>query len=261
MEKFGIYYILLIMNNINISFLISLLAGLSTIIGYLFLYLKPKNTNKFIAISLTFSATIMVLISLFELIPDGFFYLNNKYGLFLSIIILIFMIIIGNFINTSINNRIVKKYSNSSNLYRVGVLNMIALMLHNLPEGILTFLSSTVDINLGIKMSLAIMLHNIPEGLAISVPIYYGTKSKIKAFTNTLISGLSEPLGALLAYLFLYKYMSNLLISLILLFVAGIMISISLNDILEEANKYSKKSLLIGFILALFIFIITNVFL
>lgn len=245
--------------NIFISFLISLLAGLSTIIGYCILYLKPKNINKFIGISLSFSATIMILLSLFELIPDGFFYLKINYGLFLSIILLILMIIIGNIINSTINKKIIHKYSNTNNLYRVGVLSMIALMIHNLPEGILTFLSSTVDINLGLKMSLAIMLHNIPEGLAISVPIYYGTKSKKKAFLNTLISGLSEPIGALLAYLFLYKYMSNTLISIILLFVAGIMISISINDIFEEAKKYNKKSLVLGTVSAILIFIITNI--
>ena len=104
----------------------------------------------------------------------------------------------------------------------------------------------------------AITIHNIPEGIAIAVPIYYSTGSRGKAVINTLISGLSEPIGALLAYLFLYKYMSNFLISIILLFVAGIMISISINDIFDEARKYSNKYILIGFILGVIMIVVTQ---
>lgn len=245
-------------NNILIPFLISLFAGLSTIIGYFFIYAKPRNIPKFIGVSLSFSASIMLLISVLELIPDGFFFLKSKYNLFLAILMLILMILIGYGINISINKKISEKGFNSSNLYRVGILSMIALLIHNLPEGILTFLSSSVNINLGLKMSIAIMLHNIPEGIAIAVPIYYGSGSKSKAFINTLVSGFSEPLGAIIAYLFLYKYMSNTLISIVLLFVAGIMISISINDIFKEAEKYSKKYILIGFILGLVMILLTE---
>ena len=131
---------------------------------------------------------------------------------------------------------------------------MIALMLHNLPEGILTFLSSMIDIKLGLKLSFAIMLHNIPEGIAIAVPIYYATRNKSKAIRATFISGLSEPLGAILAWIFLRNYINNFIISIILLFVAGLMISISINDIFEEANKYSRKNILIGIILSIILF-------
>ena len=261
MENIGVFIILFIMNNILLAFLISSIAGLSTIIGYLFLYLNVKNINNFIGISLSFSASIMILISIFELIPEGFFYIKYKYNIILAIFLLIIMVIIGNKIVKLIDNKIKNKYIDSSNLYRVGILSMIALIIHNLPEGILTFLSTSIDVRLGIKMAIAIMLHNIPEGLAISVPIYYGTKSKKKAFINTFISGLSEPLGALIAYLFLYKYLSNTLISIILSFVAGIMISISINDILQEANKYHKKNLILGSLIATFMFLLTNILL
>ncbi|UKI28796.1 MAG: hypothetical protein L6V78_08070 [Clostridium sp.] len=92
------------------------------------------------------------------------------------------------------------------------------------------------------------MLHNIPEGIAIAIPIYYSTSSKSKAFFNTFISGLSEPLGAILAYIFLYRYMSNILISIILLMTASIMISISINDIFKETEKYNKSSVIKGII-------------
>lgn len=245
------------MNNTLIPFLISMLAGLSTLIGCLFIYIKPKNIDKFIGISLSFSATIMILISILELLPEGFFYLNNEYGLLFSILILVSMLLIGYIINIYINKKINK--TSNSNLYKVGILSMIALMIHNLPEGILTFLTSTIDLKLGLKLSLAIMMHNIPEGIAIAVPIYYSTNSKYKAIKNTLISGLSEPLGALLAYLFLYRFISNTMISIILLFVAGIMISISINDIFEEARNYSNKHTIIGFILGLIFILFSQI--
>ena len=246
-----------IMNNILISFIICVLSGLSTLIGYLFIYIKPKNINKFIGISLSFSATIMILISLIELIPDGFKYLSDKYSFIFSFIILLFMIITSYIINVFINKSINKR--SNSNLYKIGILSMIALMIHNLPEGILTFLTSSVDIKLGLKLALAIMMHNIPEGIAIAVPIYYSTGSKYKAFKNTLLSGFSEPIGALLSYLFLYKFISNTMIGVILLFVSGIMITISINDIFEEARKYSNKCILLGFIMGLIFIILTKI--
>ena len=89
---------------------------------------------------------------------------------------------------------------------------MIAIILHNVPEGIATFISSSKDISLGISLAIAITLHNIPEGISISIPIYYSTKSKFKALLYTFISGVSEPIGALIAYLFLSKYINDFII-------------------------------------------------
>ena len=246
-------------NNFLIPFIVSFIAGLSTLIGCFFIYIKPKNINCFIGISLSFSAMIMILISLFELIPEGFFYFENKYGIFNSIIILIIMLFVGYIINILINKSINKSSIESSNLYRVGVLSMIALIIHNLPEGIITFLTSSVNIELGLKLGIAIMMHNIPEGIAIAVPLYYSLGSRKKSFISVFLSGLSEPFGALIAYLFLYKFISDTMISFILLFVAGIMISISINDIFEEAHKYCGKYTFIGIFLAFFLFFITEI--
>lgn len=241
---------------IILPLLISFIAGLSTVIGSLLIFLKPKNINNYIGSSLAFSASIMMLLSVAELIPEGFIYLEYKFNFLVATIILLLMLFIGNYLSKSINKKIIKQKEINSNLYRVGVLSMIALMLHNLPEGILTFLSSMIDIELGIKLGIAIMLHNIPEGIAIAVPIYYATKNKRKAIKATFISGLSEPLGAILAWIFLRNFINNFIISLILLFVAGLMISISINDIFDEANKYSRKSIIIGIGLAVILFIL-----
>ena len=241
------------MNNFYIPFLITFLAGISTTIGYFFIYLKPKNVNGFIGFSLAFSGSIMFFISLFELIPDGFFYLLKEYNLIIATIVLLGMLIIGNLIIKRFTSK-----NNSNSLEKIGILSMIGLMIHNMPEGILTFLSSTININLGIKLSVAIMLHNIPEGIAIAIPTYYGTNNKSRAFIYTLISGFAETIGAVVAYLFLYRFLSNLLISLILLFVSGIMVSISFNEIFKEVEKYNKKNIVLGTLLGLFVVILTE---
>jgi len=138
---------------------------------------------------------------------------------------------------------------------------MIALMLHNLPEGIVTFLSSYQNIELGIKISIAIMLHNIPEGISIAVPIYYATNDRKKAVKKTLISGLAEPLGAILAFLFLRNVITNTMIGFILLLVAGIMITLAIHELLPKALKYNEnKYILLGFGIGILLLLINHIY-
>ena len=142
---------------------------------------------------------------------------------------------------------IIKRETKKEDLYRLGILNMIVLIFHNMPEGIATFLSSYQDLSLGIKLAIAIMLHNIPEGISIAVPIYYATGSKKLAFRNAFISGMAEPLGALLALVFLKNYISEMMISIILIIVAGLMITLSIQELLPESLKYKEnKALYLG---------------
>ncbi len=249
------------MNKILLSFIISLIAGLSTIIGSLFTYFKPKNINRFIGISLSFSGTIMIAISILELIPEGFIYLNNNYNLILAIFSLIGTFLLSKWLVNQINNKIIKREGEKSSLYKIGILNIIALMIHNLPEGILTFLTTSINTRLGLKIALAIILHNIPEGIAISIPIYYSTYSHKKSVVGTLLSGLSEPLGALLAYIILYRFINNTIISIILIFVGSIMITVSIDEIFQELNKYKLIDILIGTITGIIISILTIILL
>ena len=250
------------MNNFYYAFLISTIAGLSTMLGCLFIFIKVKNINRFLSISLSFSAMVMMLISIFDLIPHSFFYLLLKHkfnGLILSIVVFIIGILLIKFSNYIIN-RLEEK---GSSLYKLGIISAIVLMLHNIPEGIITFLTSSNDLKLGLKVAIAITLHNIPEGICIGVPIYYSTHKVGKAIKTTLISGLSEPLGAILAYLFLYKYINNTILNVIFILVAGIMISLAINDILKESLKYSNKNnkyIYVGFIIGIIFFIISLLF-
>ncbi|MBQ6840752.1 MAG: ZIP family metal transporter [Bacilli bacterium] len=136
---------------------------------------------------------------------------------------------------------------------------MVTLILHNLPEGIITFLSSYTNLGLGIKLSIAIAMHNIPEGVAIAVPIYYSTGSKKEAILKTTLSGLSEPIGALIAYIFLSKYITSNMIAIILIIVSGLMITLAIEQMLPEALKYKEnKYIYFGIILGIIVIIINT---
>lgn len=128
----------------------------------------------------------------------------------------------------------------SNKLYKLGIISIIALVLHNIPEGITTFISSSVNMKLGIVLALSIALHNIPEGISIAIPIYYSTKKMSKAFVYTLISGFSELLGAILAYIFLAKYINFFSLAIILAITSGIMIHISIYELIPNAFSYKK---------------------
>ena len=235
--------------NTNIySFIITTRAGLSTLFGLIPCFLKNKNQDKVIIASLSFSAGVMLIISLFSLIPESLNLFTYKFKLFPSTIILSIFIVLGIIFSMTIDQKIEKTVSNNS-LYKLGLISVIALMLHNIPEGITTFISSTVDTKLGFILALSIALHNIPEGISIAIPIYYSTKNIKKAFIYTLISGFSELLGAILAFLFLSKYINNLTLGIILSLTAGIMIHISIYELIPNALLYKNNKVTIIFFL------------
>lgn len=240
---------------ISIPLLLSLIAGLSTLIGGFLILFKIKNINKFIVISLSFSISIMILISLFDLLPNSVSLLLNKYNS-VGIILVILTFLLGYLTIYLITN----KLENESSLYKIGILSMISLMVHNFPEGIAVFMSSFVNIKIGFKLFIAIVLHNIPEGISIAVPLYYSGKSRGYALKKTFISGIAEPIGALISYLFLRKYINNIIISFILIFVSGLMISLSINEIYTEIKKYNLKLYsYIGYLIGIILFILLSI--
>lgn len=247
-------------NNIWIALFISTFAGLSTLIGGLIVFAKFKDREGFISFALSFSLSVMISISVFDLIPESVKTLVSIYGVPWTIILGVSIFICGKLLVNVINTK-VEKYKKSNNLYRVGILSMIALMVHNFPEGIATFMTAYSDVSMGISLGIAIMLHNIPEGISISVPIYYSTGSKGRGLLYSFLSGLAEPLGALLAFIILKRFISDVTISMVLILVAGIMITLAIEEMLPEANKYQKhKQNMFGLILGL-ILVLINVLL
>ena len=234
-------------------FILPLISGLSTLIGSLFIFFKIKKVGEFITFSLSLSMTIMICISIFELIPNSLKDIILKYNYTYGIIISILVFLLGYQTVYFIN----KKIKTNNSLYKIGILNLITLFLHNFPEGIAVFISAYNNIKLGIKLCISIIIHNIPEGMIISVPLYYSGYSRGRVVLYTFISSLAEPLGALLSYIFLKNIINNESLSLILLFVAGLMISLSINDILKEILSYNnKKYMIIGIITGLIISLI-----
>ena len=238
------------MMNFKYALLLSSVAGLSTCLGIVFTYFKPKNVEKFMTISLSMAMGVMILISIKELIPVPAVFIVRSINNIISYIILLICPVLAYLIIYLSKKNIKSK----NNLYRVGVLNMITLFLHNVPEGIVTFMSSMTNHVLGLKLSLAIMAHNIPEGICISVPIYYSTKNRFKAFFYTFISGIAEPLGAILTFVLFKQYITSEILNIILYFIGCLMILISLTEILPEVLRVKKKVyILYGLLMSLFI--------
>lgn len=243
--------------NILYGFILTSIAGLSTMIGTLFIFYK-KN-EKILISSLAFAAGVMLCVSLTDLIPESTHLIGLKYNIIPTILISLIFIVIGIIIASYINLKL--PIENKKNgLYRVGVFSMLAIIIHNIPEGIATFLASSTNISLGITLTIAIALHNIPEGISISVPIFYSSNSKKKALFYTFISALSEPFGALLAYLFLSRVVNDMIMGCIFSIIAGIMIYISMSELLPTSLKYNNKKItLIFFIIGIIFMYISSV--
>ena len=242
-----------------IALIITTIAGLSTVLGGCIVFFKIKNREKFISFCLSFSLSVMITISVIDLIPASFIELNNSFSLLKSIFITILLFVVGAILVNILERNIKVSKSKNSNLYKLGILNMIALMLHNFPEGIATFMTSYSDLSIGISLSLAIMMHNIPEGISIAVPLYYSTGKKGRGILYTFISALAEPLGAIVAFLFLKQYINMLTISYVLIIVAGIMITISINELYPEAIKYNEsKQIKLGMLLGVVVILINH---
>lgn len=130
-------------------------------------------------------------------------------------------------------------------LYRMGLFSALAIAIHNFPEGLATFAAALKNPTLGVAIAVAIAIHNIPEGVAVSIPIYYATGNKVKAFWYSALSGLAEPLGALIGYLVLFSFLTDTIFGLVFAAVAGIMVFVSLDELLPAAEKYGEHHLAI----------------
>lgn len=242
------------MNNTIIAFIISSIAGLSTLIGATLILIKKKNINNFILKTMAFSAGVMFSLSVLDLLPESIKFLSTNFYKFPSIIISLIFVSIGVLISIFIDKKVPTE--NNNNLYKVGFVSMIAIIIHNIPEGIATFITTKSDITLGISLAIAIALHNIPEGISIALPIYYGTNKKKKAFFYTFISGISEPFGALLALLFLKP--SNIVLGIIFGLIAGIMTHLSCYELMPSSLKYKNYQSSILYFIIGSIFVIIN---
>lgn len=252
------------------SFLLTLFAGLATGIGSIIAFFAHRTSRHFFSFTLGLSAGVMLYVSFVELFAQSrdLFVLSwgdRMGGLATAGFFFLGMALIGGIdkLVPSFENphevRSVEAMDNPASgnearLHHMGIMTALAIAIHNFPEGIATFMAAESNPSVGIAIAIAIALHNIPEGIAVSIPIYYSTGSRKKAFFYSLLSGLAEPLGALLAFLVLMPFLNDVVLGAVIAAVAGIMVYISIDELLPAAREYGEPHISIyGMVLGMMI--------
>lgn len=255
------------MNQVVVAFIITLFAGLATGIGSCIAFFAKKTNTKFLAISLGFSAGVMIYVSMIEIFAEAkqslILVYGTKGGSWVTVLAffagIAVIAIIDRLIPEAKNPHAVKKIDDeethegvegegnpkSRQLLRTGIFTALAIGIHNFPEGFATFISAMDSLTLALPIAIAIAIHNIPEGISVSVPIYYATGDKKKAFLYSFLSGMSEPVGALIGYIVLKNFFNDALFGVVFAAVAGIMVFISLDELLPSAREYGDGHLAI----------------
>ncbi|MFT9057267.1 MAG: zinc transporter ZupT [Ethanoligenens sp.] len=246
------------------AFLLSTGAGLATAVGSLIALFSKRENKRFLSFSLGFAAGVMILVSMADLLPQARAHLVQQMGARGADGFALAFVCIGLVCAFGIervlpqaDNGLVRGTSASDGtaaLARVGAVTAVAVTLHNFPEGMATFMAGYADIHIGLPVAVSIALHNIPEGIAVSAPLYYGTGSRWKAFYLSALSGLSEPLGALLAFTVLRPFMSPLLLGVLFAWVAGIMLYLSFAGLIPSAQAGGRTGFAVAGIFAGLIF-------
>lgn len=235
---------------------LTIFAGLSTGIGSIMAFLSKSFNPKFLAGSLGFSAGVMIYVSLVEIFvkaKDSLIIIYGyKQGYWLTVlaffggiaIIALIDWLVPSFENPhelkNLEDSVSDNTVHNKKLMRMGMFSALAIGIHNFPEGLATFMAALQDPTLGVSIAVAIAIHNIPEGIAISVPIYYATKNRKKAFYYSFLSGLAEPVGALIGYFLLIRIFGDTVFGIVFAGVAGIMVYISLDELLPTAEEFGE---------------------
>jgi len=241
-----------------VAFTLTLLAGLATGIGSALALLARRTNTRFLSTALGFSAGVMIYVSFVEILPDARTSLaadlGTRPGSWVAV-----LAFFGGIGLTALVDRLVPSAGNpheahrveemqlrpDAHLMRMGLVSAAAIALHNFPEGIATFLAALDDPRLGASIAAAVALHNIPEGIAVAVPVFYATGSRARAFTWSFLSGVSEPLGALVAWLLLAGLLGGAMKGVLFAAVAGVMVFISFDELLPTAREYGEHHLAI----------------
>ena len=256
-----------------LAFAVTLAAGLATGIGSTIAFFAKTTNKSFFALSMGFSAGVMIYLSFAEILPKATQYLseyvkaNEAAGLAAGALIagLVLMAIIDALVPSGANpheNTDVELLGNTDTplptvdevqnkaLLRMGVFVALAIAIHNFPEGLATFLLVLDDPEIGIALAIAVAMHNIPEGIAVSVPVYYATKSRLKAFRLSFLSGLAEPAGAVIGYLILAQFLNHFVLGIIFAMVAGVMIFLAIDTLLPTARNSARGHLTVYGVIA-----------
>jgi zinc transporter, ZIP family len=238
---------------VTIAFALTFVAGLATGIGSALALLARRTNARFLSAALGFSAGVMIYVSFVEILADARASLSAELGVKGGAWVAV-LAFFGGIGLTALIDRLVPAAENphevhrveemhrrpDAHLMRMGLLSAVAIALHNFPEGIATFVAALDDPKLGVSIATAVALHNIPEGIAVAVPVFYATGSRARAFSWSFLSGLSEPLGALVAWLLLGSFPGAVLRGVLFAAVAGVMVFISFDELLPTAREYGE---------------------
>ncbi len=231
------------------ALLLSTLAGFSTMIGTLIIFFSKQKNEKLISASLGFAGGVMISVSFIELLPNSMSYFSHFANEQLSTVYMVISLILGVLFASLLDKFIPHEEEKTThemkheNLYRVGFVSMLAIAIHNFPEGIATFMAGFDSNSLGITIALAIAFHNIPEGITVALPVYFSTGSKTKALYYTFLSSVSEPIGALMAFLVLRPFINNVTLGIIFGLISGIMLYIAIEELLPSSRDYGYPRL------------------
>lgn len=258
--------------NYGIALLITLLAGLATAIGAGVAFVVKRDNMKALSIGLGFSAGVMIFLSFVDIIPSasemlrGVFPHKFNWIVYISFIIgLVIAILIDYFLPDHVDEDELlnpdKPSTHNSMIKHAGLLTDVAICVHNFPEGMATFMTSTQDLTLGLSVGLAIAIHNIPEGIAVALPVYQATGKKRYAMLYAALSGVSEPIGAIIGMFLLNLFLPQMMVGASMAAVAGIMIYISFDTLLPLAKEYGNWHLSMIGIVSGILFIWTSLLL
>jgi len=249
------------------AFGLTLFAGLATGVGSAIAFFARTTNTRFLSVSLGFSAGVMIYVSMIEIFSKAKIslvsVLGDRAGYWVTV-----ASFFGGILLIAIIDRIVPEMENphelkriedaehpteefrKKKLLRMGLFSALAIGIHNFPEGLATFTAALKEPALGIAIAVAIAIHNIPEGIAVSVPVYYATGNKRKAFRLSFLSGLAEPVGAIIGFLILMPFLNDVVFGILFAAVAGIMIFISIDELLPAAREYGQAHLSIYGVIA-----------
>lgn len=243
------------------AFALTAATGLSTGIGGLLALFARRTNTRFLSVALGFSAGVMIYVSMVEILPEAMRSLagemGSRSGLWAAVVAffggMLIIAVIDKMVPSAENPHEAHSVeemedptmsgTHNHRLLRMGLLTALAIAIHNFPEGVATFLAALHDPALGVPIAIAIALHNIPEGIAVSVPVYYATGSRIKAFWYSFLSGVAEPIGALVGYMVLVTILNEMMLGIAFAAVGGIMVFISLDGLLPAAREFGEHHL------------------
>ncbi|MGE4282416.1 MAG: zinc transporter ZupT [Clostridia bacterium] len=247
-------------NSLFFAFALTLFAGLSTGVGSILAFFTKRTNTKFLSVALGFSGGVMIYVSMIEIffkakdaLTADLGEVGGSWATVAAFFAGMFLIaVIDRLIPSGENPHEVKKIEDmhveeetpqNNKLLKTGTFTALAIAIHNFPEGLATFTAALKDPSLGIAIAVAIAIHNIPEGIAVSVPVFYATGDRKKAFLLSFLSGLSEPVGAVVGYLILLPILNDVVFGLLFASVAGIMVFISVDELLPTAREYGEPHL------------------